>query len=140
MGSGHFAADLAEEFRRHADIGGDEFLGDLMDDVRIRAAELLVPLFGRQAQVVHQSLAGAHEVVFRKDAEIPLESGYPVEQFQLVLPAEQGNLAFPDGIYLQVAWLAGYPAVHVRHPPARRCELQDMFEAIVIYRVGTQAA
>lgn len=69
MGSGPFAADLAEAFRRDADMEGDEFLEDLQDDVRMRSEELPARLFGRQAQVVHQSLAGAHKVVLRQPPE-----------------------------------------------------------------------
>jgi hypothetical protein len=65
MGSGPFDADLAEEFRGDADMDGDEFLEDLLDDDRMRSEELPVPLLCRQAQVVHQSLAGTHEVVLR---------------------------------------------------------------------------
>lgn len=65
MESGPIAADLAKEFRRDADMEGDEFLEDPLDDVRIRSKELPVPLFSRQAQVVHHSLAGTPEVVLR---------------------------------------------------------------------------
>jgi hypothetical protein len=65
MGSGPSSAIPAEEFRGDADMQGDEFLEDLSDDVRMRSEELTAPLFGRQAQVVHQSLAGTHEVVLR---------------------------------------------------------------------------
>lgn len=69
MGSGPFAADLAEAFRRDADMEGDEFLEDLQDDVRMRSEELPARLFGRQAQADHQSLTGAHEVVLRQPPE-----------------------------------------------------------------------
>ena len=65
MGSGPFAAILAEEFRGDADMEGAEFLEDLLDDDWMYSEELPVPLFGRQVQVVHQSLAGTHEVVLR---------------------------------------------------------------------------
>lgn len=65
MGSGPFAAILAEEFWGNADMDGDEFLEDLLDDDRMRSEELPVLQFGRQAEVVYQSMAGTQEVVLR---------------------------------------------------------------------------
>ena len=65
MGSGPSSAIPAEEFRGDADMQGNEFLEDLLDDDRMRSEELPVLQFGRQAEVVHQSMAGTHEVVLR---------------------------------------------------------------------------
>jgi len=84
-----FRKDLAEEFRCHADIGCDQFLRDLIDDVRVCPAELLVALLCRQAEAFDDPLPCTHEIVLREDAEIPFKTGDPIEQVELVFSAEQ---------------------------------------------------
>lgn len=89
-----FPADLAQEFRRDADIGRNEFLWDVIPQVWVCLQEDMVSLLGRKAHVLHQAGAGAYERVLGQYSEV---------SFQFWNPSHTGQVpsrAIDTGLFL----------------------------------------
>lgn len=129
---------FAQEFRGHADIGGDLLLGEAFDQRGILQTKAGIAFDGRLAQNAHQAGLVSDQRILGQDTEEAFEPGdVVIETVQIRFPKPE-DLGILQGVAIESAGLLALHTPHVTGPPARRSELKDMLKAVLVERITAQ--